>query len=83
MSHHLTFQFSPWATLGLSDIVRWHFRQKRQANISSESSYIKTTDLHYVWYRRELTLSKIHAVMCRYLERDDVISLGHVQTARQ
>lgn len=54
-----------------------------QANISSESRYIKPTDLHHAWYRRELTLGKIHAVMCRYLETDDVISLSQVQTARQ
>lgn len=54
-----------------------------QANVSSESSYIKMTDLHYAWYRRELTLGKIHAVICRYLETDDVIRLGQVQTARQ
>ena len=54
-----------------------------QASVSSESSYIKPTDLHYAWYRRELTSGKIRAVICRYLETDDMISLGQVQTARQ
>lgn len=27
VSYLLTLLFSPWATLGLSDIVRWHFDQ--------------------------------------------------------
>lgn len=46
-----------------------------QANVLFESSYMKMTDLHYTLYRYEFTWGKIHAVICRYQETADVVSL--------
>lgn len=54
-----------------------------QASVSSEGSRLKKRDIHHAWCRRELTLVKIPAVTCRYLETDDAITLSWVQTARQ
>lgn len=75
MRHRLTFRFSPWAALGLFDIVRWHFRQKCRVTFLLKA-VIKNDRISTFFDVDVRSLVIIFLLMCRCLETNGMISLA-------